>query len=77
MLPPQSCLLHGGRKGFSVESNFVVECLKESSNCKLGMRETVKCRPTVAYEVQVDGNNIFDWTDSKILLKRDIDPMLL
>ena len=49
---------------------------KESSNCKMGMRGTVKCRPTVAYWVQIDGINISHWTDYKILLKWDIDPML-
>ena len=32
--------------------------LKESSNCKMRMPGTVKCRPTVAYWVQIDGNNI-------------------
>ena len=33
------------------------------------------CRPTVAYRVEGDGINI-SYTDYKILLKRDIDPML-
>ena len=50
--------------------------LKESSNCKIGMRGMDKCRPTVAYWVQIDGINISHWTDYKVLLKRDIDPML-
>ena len=27
---------------------------KESFNCKMGMRGTVKCRPTVAYRLQFD-----------------------
>ena len=38
----------------------------------MDMRGTVKCRPTVAYWVQVDGIIISDWTDYKTLLKRDI-----
>ena len=42
----------------------------------MGMRETVKCRPTVVYRVQVDGINIRDWTDYKIVPQRDIDLML-
>ena len=29
----------------------------------MGMRGTVKCRPTVAYRVQIDGINIKDWID--------------
>ena len=42
----------------------------------MGMRGTVKCRPTVAYWVQIGGININHWTDCKVLLKRDIDAML-
>ena len=42
----------------------------------MGMCGMAKCRPTVAYGVQVDGINISGWTDYKILLQRDIDPML-
>ena len=53
-----------------------INLFKQSSNRKMGMRGTVKCRPTVAYWVQVDGINIPDWTDYKILLIQDIDPML-
>ena len=32
--------------------------IKEWSNCKTRMPGTVKCRPTVAYWVQIDGINI-------------------
>ena len=32
--------------------------LKELFNCKMRMPGTVKCRPTVAYWVQIDGINI-------------------
>ena len=32
--------------------------LKESSNSKMRMPGTVKCRPTIAYWVQIDGINI-------------------
>ena len=38
------------------------------------MAGTVKCRPTVAYWVQIDGINIA--TELITRLKRDIDPML-
>ena len=33
---------------------------EESSNCKMGKRGTIKCRPTVAYCVQGDGIIISD-----------------
>ena len=32
--------------------------VKESFNCKMRMPGAVKCRPTVAYWVQIDGINI-------------------
>ena len=35
--------------------NFLI---KEWFNCKTRMPRTVKCRPTVAYWVQIDGINI-------------------
>ena len=54
----------------------IVLKVKESSNCKIGMRGMVKCGATVAYWVQVDSINISDWADYKILLQREIDPML-
>ena len=51
--------------------------VKEWFNCKTRMPGTVKCRPTVAYWVQIDGINIAtELIVNKILLKRDIDPML-
>ena len=50
--------------------------VKDSYNCKMGMRGTVRCRPTLAYRVHFDSINISDWTDYKILLQREIDPML-
>ena len=42
--------------------------LKDSYHCEMGMRETVRCRPTLAYRVHFDSLNISDWTDYKILL---------
>ena len=72
---------HNGDDEKSESSLFVmvVYMLKESSNCKMGMHGTIKCRPKVVYwvhGVQVDGIIIRDWTDDKILPKRDIDPIL-
>ena len=44
--------------------------VKDLYNCDMGMCGTVKCRPTSAYRVH------FDWTVYKILLQREIGPML-
>ena len=41
-----------------VWSSKSVRSLKEWFNCKTRMPGTVKCRPTVAYWVQIDGINI-------------------
>ena len=49
---------------------------KDSHSFKMRMCGTVKCRPTLAYRVLFEGNNISDWTDYKILLQREIGPML-
>ena len=40
------------------------------------MRGKVRFRPTLAYRVHFDGININNWTDYKILLQREIGPML-
>ena len=42
----------------------------------MGMRGTDRCRPTLAYRVHFDGIIISHWTDYKILLQREIGPML-
>ena len=55
---------------------FRLERVNNSSNCETGMGGMVTCRPTVAYGVQGVGINIGNYTDYKILLKRDIEPML-
>ena len=34
------------------------QSIKELSNCKTRVPGTVKCRPTVAYQVQIDDINI-------------------
>ena len=50
--------------------------LKDSYSCEMRMCGTVECRPTLAYGVHFDSINISDWTDYKILLQREIGPML-
>ena len=59
----------------TISIQIVSGMLKESFNFKTRMPGTVKCRPTVAYRVQIDGINIATELN-KILPKRDIDPML-
>ena len=49
---------------------------KDSYSFETRMCGTVKCRPTLAYRVHFDSINISDWTDYKILLQREIGPML-
>ena len=50
---------------------------KDPLNCEMGMCGMVTCRPTVAYIVQVDCANISNWTDYKLLPKRNIDNAVL
>ena len=50
--------------------------LKDSYSFEMRMCGTVMCRPTLAYRVHFDSINISDWTDYKILLQREIGPML-
>ena len=50
--------------------------IKDSYSFKTRMCGTVKCRPTLAYRVHLDSINISDRTDYKILLQREIGPML-
>ena len=50
--------------------------LKDSYSFETRMCGTVKCRPKLAYRVHFDSINISDWTDNKILLQREIRPML-
>ena len=50
--------------------------IKDSYSCEMRMCGTVKCRSTLAYRVLFDSINISDWTDYKILLQREIGPML-
>ena len=50
--------------------------LKDSYSCEMRMCGTVKCRPTLASRVHFDSIIISDWTDYKILLQREIGPML-
>ena len=50
--------------------------INDSYSCEMRMYGTVKCRPTFAYRVHFDSINISDWTDYKILLQREIGPML-
>ena len=42
----------------STRNSFVPSSIKESFSFKTRMPGTVKCRPTVAYRVQIDGINI-------------------
>ena len=50
--------------------------IKDSYNYEMGMRGTVRCRPTLAYRMNFDGINVSDLTDYNIFLQREIGPML-
>ena len=47
-------------------------CIKEWFNCKTRMPGTVKCRPTVAYWVQIDGINIATELITRYYLNRTL-----
>ena len=55
---------------------YIIVIIKDSYSFEMRMCGTVKCRPTLAYRVHFDSINISHWTDYKILLQREIGPML-